>query len=114
MTKSKTPIKSQGNTLPVRGTTKMRDSFEKSLAILDKVPPDVMIKITETIFDIAKANKTMEGKQQEFEHQLTLIREGNFDRKERATMLVQLLKDMDLPEPAQIKLIDSICKIAEG
>ena len=117
MTRSELPMKNQQDSLHVKNfapNKNKKGSFEKSLAILDKLPFDVMIKITESVFDIAKAHKIMEGKQQEFEYTLTLIREGNFDRKERANMLIQLLKDSNFPESTQTRLIDSICNIVEG
>ena len=51
---------------------------------------------------------------EEFEQTLYMLREKNMDRKERMTALSGLLRDLNLTENAQMQLVESICRIAEG
>lgn len=83
-------------------------------AALEKIPVEAVVKVIDLIADVVRADKTMQGRSQEFEHKLTLLREGNMDRRERMSMLSNLLLQIDLTEEAQMRLVDSICKIAEG
>jgi len=89
-------------------------SGEVVRAALEKVPVEAVTKVIDLVADVVRANKMMEGKEQEFEHKLTLLREGNLDRKERMSVLSNLLMQIQLSEEAQMRLVDSICKIAEG
>jgi hypothetical protein len=83
-------------------------------AALEKVPVEAVMRVVDLVADIVKANKIMEGRSQEFEHKLTLLREGNLDRKERMSMLSNLLLQLEFSEETQIRLVESICRIAEG
>jgi hypothetical protein len=83
-------------------------------AALEKVPVEAVIKVVDLVADVVRANKIMQGRGQEFEHTLALLREGNMDRKERMSMLSHLLMQIQLSEEAQMRLVEGICKIAEG
>jgi hypothetical protein len=83
-------------------------------AALEKVPVEAVIKVVDLVAEVVKANKVMESKGQEFEHQFTLLREGNMDRKDRMSMLSHLLMQIEFSEAAQMRLVESICRIAEG
>ena len=102
------PTKPGGSTLTVSKSGHM------VTAVLEKIPTEAILKVVDLVADVARANKTIEGKSQEFEHTLTMLREGNLDRRERMSMLSNLLTQMDLNEEAQMRLVDSICRIAEG
>ena len=82
--------------------------------VLDKVPPEAIVKAVEIVADVLRANKVMEARDQEFEHELTILQEGNLDRKERLRLLIDLVARTSLPDDAQSRIIDSICNIAEG
>lgn len=105
---SKLPTKSGGTTLTVA------KSGHVVTAVLEKIPTEAIVKVVDLVADVARASKTIEGRSQEFEYTLTMLREGNLDRRERMSMLSNLLTQMDLNEEAQMRLVDSICKIAEG
>ena len=107
------PMTKDLSNMRINRITPKHPHMEKSFEILANVPPQVFLEIIETFSHTIKANKIMEGRQQEFEHQLTLIKETNLDTKERINMLVQLLQSQDFPEKAQMTLVETICKIAE-
>ncbi|MGO9572356.1 MAG: hypothetical protein ACLP5H_32980 [Desulfomonilaceae bacterium] len=84
------------------------------IAALDKIPAEAIISVVDLVADVVRANKTMEGRSQEFEQTLVVLREKNMDRKERMATLSSLLRNLNLNDDAQMKLVDSICRIAEG
>jgi len=81
---------------------------------LEKIPAEAVIKVVDLIVDVVRANKVMEGREQEFQHTIIKLRETNLDRKERMGMLANLLRELDLKEDAQMRLVEGICRIAEG
>lgn len=82
--------------------------------VLDRVPPEAVTKAIEIVADVVRANKVIEARAQEFEHELSTLRESNIDRKDRMGMLIDLLGRMRLPNEVQSRVVESICKIAEG
>ena len=86
----------------------------KILQILDRLPPEAIFKIVETTGDILKANKVLEGKELEFRHQITLMRENNSDKKELLSFLKNLLTNPNIPQESLSNIVTSICNIAEG
>jgi hypothetical protein len=82
--------------------------------VLEKVPAEAVMSIVDLVVGVVRANKIMEGREQEFQHTVAKLRETNLDRKERMAMLAGLLRELDLKEEPQLRLIESICRIAEG
>ena len=80
------------------------------LDVLNRLPPEAIISIVKTVGDLLKKSQ----EDIKFEKQLKMIREKNLDRIERLNLLIELLFHKELNEDLQLKLIDSICKIAEG
>lgn len=82
--------------------------------VLDRVPPEAITKAVDIIADVVRANKVIEAREQEFEHELSMLREINLDRKDRLRMLIDLMARISLTDDAQSRIVDSVCKIAEG
>jgi hypothetical protein len=97
------------------GTTAVVPSTaDRFSAVFQTIPPEAITRIVDVVADVIRASKIMEAQQQRFEHDLAMLREGNMDRKERLQLLAVLLREAGLSEALQDKLVESICKIAEG
>lgn len=84
-----------------------------ALSLLEKLPPEAVITIVEVFADVVRANKTMEGKDQEFQHQLVMLREKNLSRKESLALLSTLLSHPQLSQEDISIVVTAICNIAE-
>lgn len=84
------------------------------MALVEKLPPEAIIKVADVIADIARANKILEGKDQEFQQNLIMLKEKNLDRKDRLNLLGTILSNPRLSEKVISQIVTSICNIAEG
>ena len=82
--------------------------------VLDKLPPEAVFKVVDTVCDIIKANKSMDSKDQEFEQRLAIMRETNSNSKDNMKLLMALIFKSELSEDIIGKIVTSICNIAEG
>lgn len=105
---SELPVETPGTSVRVSRSGNM------VVAALEKLPAEAIITVVDLVADVIRANKIMESRDQEFEHKFSLLREGNLDRKQRMSMLSDLLLQIEFSEEAQMRLVNSICKIAEG
>lgn len=87
--------------------------IDKLSAVLQKLPPEAFMKAIDIVTDVIRANKIMDARQQEFEHSLVTIREIHMDKKERLHLLMGILREVNLDEASQRRLVEAICKIAE-
>lgn len=89
-------------------------SGQIAMTLVEKLPPEAILKIVDVIADIARANKILEGNDQEFRQNLTMLREKHLDRKDRMSLLNIILSNPQLSEKDISQIVTSICNIAEG
>lgn len=87
---------------------------QRAIALLEKLPPEAILKVVDVVSDVIRANKVMDGREQEFQHQLTMMREKNIDKKEKLNLLSLLLANPRLAENSLAQIVTAICNIAEG
>ncbi|MCK6627205.1 MAG: hypothetical protein L6R45_18775 [Anaerolineae bacterium] len=97
-----------------RPSSYLTQSGQVAMTLVEKLPPEAIIKIVDIIGDIAHANKILEGNDQAFQQNLTMLREKNLDRKDRLDLLSAILSSPQLSEKDISQIVTSICNIAEG
>jgi hypothetical protein len=60
-----------------RPSSYLAQSGQVAMTLVEKLPPEAIIKIVDIIADIAHANKILEGNDQAFQQNLTMLREKN-------------------------------------
>lgn len=83
-------------------------------SVLQKLPPEVITKVLETVNEVINANKLMQVKDQEFQNTLYYFREKSLDKKEKIQMLKEIISNPNVPEDSVAQIVSSICKIAEN
>lgn len=94
--------------------SKLAKSNSVSKKLLEKLPPEAILEVAKTASEVLKANKVMEGREQEFSHKIELVKEKNSDRKERINILSSILNNPEVPKDSKSEIVRSICRIAEG
>jgi len=82
------------------------------LGLLKSLPPDGILQALDIVHTVVKTQAEVVRDNAEFMNRLELLRTGNADTRERLEFLRELLLEGNLPETAQLRLVDAICQLA--